>query len=103
MEENNVYTRKDRKYTIYYIPVIGLYEKFDEKKNKYIYRIKNEEGIPYSITDDIVVFKVWSSILSNSKYFSEKNSHKKLYQKTYKAYKRQKYGRKSNRKNYDVE
>lgn len=103
LEENNVYTRKDRKQIIYHIPVIGLYEKFDEKKKKYIYRTENEEKIPYSITDDVVVFKVWSSLLSDTKYFSEKNTHMKLYQQTDKSYKREKYGRKSNRKDYDFE
>ena len=99
LKEHNVYSKLDRGKTIYHIPVIGLFEKYDEKKNKYIYRTENEEEISYSFLDDIVVYEVWD--FSESKFFPEKNLHKKLNRKDTKEFNRQKFGRKPYKKTCD--
>jgi hypothetical protein len=102
LEKHNVAKKQNKKETFYYVPVIGLYEKFDAKKNKYIYSTNTvEEKYPIFNNDDVVEYRVFSVLLSNTKYYFKNNTQKKIIQQTDKNHRRAKYGRKSNYKNYD--
>lgn len=91
-EEQCVYKKIERYEIIYHLPVIGLLEKYDYKKNKYIFWTEDEEEIPYSILDLVVIYKVYNKMNQNVDASRQVHRHSRFY--TDKTYRRDKFGNK---------
>jgi hypothetical protein len=63
--------RQNKVCTIYLVPVIGQFDKYDSKKGKFIFDTEDEHGIDYSTLDLIVEYEIWNR--HDSKYFNDKN------------------------------
>ena len=71
LEENSMSNHKNEMYTVYVVSVIGRFERYDIKKSKFIFDIKDEDGNDYSRLGLTVEYKI--SNKHDTKYFNDKN------------------------------
>lgn len=99
LKSNVIYTKSYQYYTVYHIPVIGTFEKYDKAKNKYIYS-EVEPDFTFSKPRRYVIYE--DRHIFNSDYFAEKNPHKQMYALTDKNYKKTHFGRKYNKSKVEI-
>jgi hypothetical protein len=89
LESNSIYKKSYKYYTVYHIPVIGTFDKYDSVKDKYIYTESDSTPV------NLVIYEVYNDYTSD--YYPEKNPHKKLYELSDKSHKKMHFGRKFNK------